>query len=40
MLRNGETVPDFTLTDTEGGTYHLADAVKDITILAWIRGEW
>jgi len=41
MRRNGESVPDFLLTDVDGNDFRLLDYVKGgITILSWIRGEW
>lgn len=37
----GDTAPDFTLPDAQGGTFVLKDALaKGPVVLTWFRGEW
>lgn len=41
VLAIGENAPDFTLTDTEGKTHHLADYMKagNIVVLEWFNPD-
>lgn len=37
----GDTAPDFSLPDAQGGTFVLKDALaKGPVVLTWFRGEW
>lgn len=37
----GDTAPDFTLPDAQGGNFSLKDALKKgPVVLTWFRGEW
>lgn len=37
----GDAAPDFTLPDSQGGTFVLKDALaKGPVVLTWFRGEW
>ncbi|HEX2571582.1 MAG TPA: hypothetical protein VH877_18625 [Polyangia bacterium] len=37
----GETAPDFTLSDTEGASWHLDERVaQQRVLLVFYRGQW